>query len=69
MIKFDTRLKPETIESIKSEAEKDGRTACGMARKILEDYFKQRHRPIINKDLKCQPKDMTEFFKERNKNK
>jgi hypothetical protein len=40
MIKFDTRLKSETIEALKKEANKDGRSVCGMARKILEDYFK-----------------------------
>jgi len=39
MIKFDTRLKPETIEQIKKQDEIQSRSVSGMARKILEDYF------------------------------
>lgn len=40
MIKFDLRLNPETVEQIKQAADKDSRTVSAMARKILEDYFK-----------------------------
>lgn len=39
--KFDLKLSEETIELIKQEAIKDSRTVSGMARKILEDYFKK----------------------------
>lgn len=42
MNKFDLRLKPETIDLIKSEAEKESRSVSGMARKILEDYFQKK---------------------------
>ena len=40
MIKFDLRLKQETIDSIKELAEKEERSVSAMARKILTDYFK-----------------------------
>lgn len=39
MIKFDLRLKQETIDSIKELAEQESRSVSGMARKILEEYF------------------------------
>lgn len=44
--KFDLKLSEETIELIKQEAIKDSRTVSGMARKILEDYFKKDDRNL-----------------------
>lgn len=40
MIKFDLRLKQETVDLIRKLAEQESRSVSGMARKILEDYFK-----------------------------
>lgn len=41
MIKINAKIKQETLDALKDEAEKDGRTDSGMIRKILEDYFKE----------------------------
>lgn len=40
MIKINAKVKSETLNDLKQECEKQGRTESGMIRKILEDYFK-----------------------------
>jgi hypothetical protein len=41
MLKINSKVKPDTLVSLKQECEKQGRTESGMIRKILEDYFKE----------------------------
>jgi predicted transcriptional regulator len=42
MIKFDVRLNKDTIDKINKYAAEEKRTKCGMARKILEEYFERK---------------------------